>query len=167
VVKVIWHKTTSPPQTDGSIVFASMGCPFFPKSLPLPMGDLNPHLIHGPLGPPKSSTQTASRLVQPFLQGSLVWQTDRPTDRQTDHATRSLTIDRIYVRSTAMRSNNNNGTGVLYLLCGMNWCRVVLVCKTGAKYAWHEESNGMDSQITGVNWCKCNLLVFWHYDDLI
>ena len=46
--------------------------------------------------------------------------TDRPTDRQTDHATRSLTIDRIYVRSTAMRSNNNNGTGVLYLLCGMN-----------------------------------------------
>jgi len=28
------------------------------------------------------------------------------TDRQTDHATRSLTIDRIYVRSTAMWSNN-------------------------------------------------------------
>jgi len=33
--------------------------------------------------------------------------TDRPTDRQTDHATRCLIIDRIYVRSTAMRSNNN------------------------------------------------------------
>ena len=30
------------------------------------------------------------------------------TDRPTDHATRSLTIDRIYVRSTTMRSNNNN-----------------------------------------------------------
>jgi len=29
------------------------------------------------------------------------------TDRPTDHATRSLTIDRIYVRSTAMWSNNN------------------------------------------------------------
>jgi len=29
------------------------------------------------------------------------------TDRPTDHATRSVTIDRIYVRSTAMRSNNN------------------------------------------------------------
>ena len=28
------------------------------------------------------------------------------TDRQTDHATRCLTIDRIYVRSTAMRSKN-------------------------------------------------------------
>ena len=60
------------------------------------MGDLNPDLIHGPLGPAKSSAQTASRSVQPFLQGSLVW--------QTDHATRSLTMDRIYVRSTTMRS---------------------------------------------------------------
>ena len=66
------------------------------------MGDLNPHLIHGPLGPAKSSTQKASRSVQPFLQGSLVW--------QTDHATPSLTIDRIYVRSTTMRSNNSPTT---------------------------------------------------------
>jgi len=29
------------------------------------------------------------------------------TDRQTDHATRSVTISRIYVRSTTMRPNNN------------------------------------------------------------
>jgi len=87
-----------------------MGRPFSPKNLPLPMGDLNPYLIHGPLCRPKSSTKTASRSVQPFLQGSLVWQTDRQTDRQseTDHATRSLTTDRIYVRSTAMRSNNTD-----------------------------------------------------------
>jgi len=28
--------------------------------------------------PIRTTTQTASRLVQPFLQGSLVWQTDRP-----------------------------------------------------------------------------------------
>ena len=41
------------------------------------------------LGPPESSTQTASRSLQPFLQGSLG---DRPTDRLTDHAIRSLTI---------------------------------------------------------------------------
>jgi len=26
------------------------------------------------------------------VRGSLVWQTDRPTDRQTEHATRSVTI---------------------------------------------------------------------------
>jgi len=32
--------------------------------------------------------------------------TDRPTDRQTDHSTRSVTIGRIYVRSTAMRPSN-------------------------------------------------------------
>jgi len=54
---------------------------FHTKIGPFPWGDLNPHLIHSPLGPAKSSTQTASRSVQPFLQGSLVWQTDRPTDR--------------------------------------------------------------------------------------
>jgi len=41
------------------------------------------------LGPPESSTQTASRSLQPFLQGSLG---DRPTDKPTDHAIRSLTI---------------------------------------------------------------------------
>jgi len=34
--------------------------------------------------------------VQPFLQGSLAWQRDR---RATDHATRSVTIDRIYLPS--------------------------------------------------------------------
>jgi len=66
-------------------------------------GDLDsgPHLVHSSLGPPESSIQTTSRSVQPFLQGSLVWQTDWPTD----HTTRSVTIDRItYV--TAMRSKN-------------------------------------------------------------
>ena len=31
------------------------------------------------------------------------------TDRPTDHATRSVTIDRICVCSTAMQSNNNKG----------------------------------------------------------
>ena len=45
--------------------------------MPFPMGDMDPHLIHGSLSPPESSTQTASRLGQQFLQGSLLWQTDR------------------------------------------------------------------------------------------
>jgi len=35
------------------------------------------------LGPFEPATQTASRSVQPFMQGSLVWQTDRQTDRHT------------------------------------------------------------------------------------
>jgi len=75
------------------------GTPLSPAKLPLPMGNLDSHLTHGSLGPPESSTQTASPSVQPFLQDSLV-------DRPTDHSTRSVTIGRIYVRRTAMRPNN-------------------------------------------------------------
>jgi len=41
------------------------------------------------LGPSKSSTQTTSRSLRPFLQGSGDRSTDRPTG---DHATRSVTI---------------------------------------------------------------------------
>ena len=35
----------------------------------------------GSLGPPESTTWMASRLVQPSLQGSWLWQTNQPTDR--------------------------------------------------------------------------------------
>ena len=42
-------------------LYCTMGRPFSPKNLPLPMGDLHPHLIHGSPGPPKSSTQKAAR----------------------------------------------------------------------------------------------------------
>jgi len=38
-----------------------------PQNSPLPWGNLDPHLIRGSLGPPESSTQMASRSVQPFL----------------------------------------------------------------------------------------------------
>jgi len=48
------------------------GTPLSPQNCPFPWGDLDPHLIHGPLGPPESTSQTASRSVQPFFQGSLV-----------------------------------------------------------------------------------------------
>jgi len=60
------------------------------------------------LGPSESTTQTASRSVQPFfvglsvchtsepckkfLQGSLMWQTDRPTDRRNDGTTDRQTM---------------------------------------------------------------------------
>jgi len=50
----------------------SMGRPFPLNITPSNGVDLDPNLIHGSLGPPESSTQTASRSVQPFLQGSLV-----------------------------------------------------------------------------------------------
>jgi len=34
--------------------------------------------------------------------------TDKRTDRQADRASQSVTVGRIYVRSTAMRPNNNH-----------------------------------------------------------
>jgi len=52
-----------------------------------------PHLIHASLSSLEPTTQTASRAVQPFLQGSRLRQTDRPTD----HATSSVTINRLHL----------------------------------------------------------------------
>jgi len=65
---------------DGRTVslYFTMGCPFPLKTVPSNEGS-GPHPIHSSLGPPESSTQTVSRSVQLFLQGSLVWQTDRQT----------------------------------------------------------------------------------------
>ena len=71
----------------GSAVFAQMSaeCPYtlqwdapFPLKIVHSYADLDRHLIHGSLGLPESLTQTTSRSVLPFLQGSLVSQTDRP-----------------------------------------------------------------------------------------
>jgi len=73
--------------------------PSCPQKCPFAGRNWNPHLMHGSLGPPKSTPQMESRLVQPFLQGSRSWQTDRPTD----HITPSLTIGCSYVRSTVMQ----------------------------------------------------------------
>jgi len=54
------------------------GTPLLPSKLPLPMGNLDPHLIHGSVGSPKSSTPTASRSVQPFFAGLTSVTDDRP-----------------------------------------------------------------------------------------
>jgi len=91
--------------TDDRKVFLyfTMGRPFPPQNCPFSLGS-GPHLIHGSLGPPESSDLNPNGISigAAFLQSSLVCQ----TDRQTDHATRSVTIGRIYVRSTTMRPNN-------------------------------------------------------------
>jgi len=54
--------------------------PYPVKIFPSHVGCGPPSNIWFP-GPLESSTQTASRSVQPFLQGSLLWQTDRHTDK--------------------------------------------------------------------------------------
>jgi len=73
-----------------------------PRPTPLKIapsyGRSGPHLIRGSLGLPESTTQTASRSVQPFCRAhDCDIPTDRQTCRPTDHATRSVTIGRIYV----------------------------------------------------------------------
>ena len=99
----------------GSVVFAQLTAEchytlqwfaYFSIKLPLPMGDLGSHVIHGALGLPESSTEMATRSLQPFLQSSIVWQTDRPTDRPIDHAIWPVTKACMYVCTTAMRRNN-------------------------------------------------------------
>jgi len=89
-----------------SAIFAQMttvclyfynGSPLLPKIAPS-HGDLE---SSGPSsntrfpGPPESSTQTASRSVQPFLQAHYC---DRPTDRSTDNVRYSVGNNRPYLR---------------------------------------------------------------------
>ena len=61
------------------------------SEVPLPAGWSGPiesgALSHSSLGPPESTSQTASPSVQCRLQGSRSLQTDRQTDRQTDYVT--------------------------------------------------------------------------------
>jgi len=64
VVKVIWHKAVSPPQTDGSVVFARWHqCALHGGTL-APPGEYD--WICASFGPPESTTQTAFRSVNPF-----------------------------------------------------------------------------------------------------
>jgi len=80
------HNPNGTPIASAVFAQTTVECPYTlqwdahspPKICPFPWGDLDLHLIHGFPGRPKSSTQMAAWSVQPFLQGSLVWQTDRP-----------------------------------------------------------------------------------------
>jgi len=88
-------------------LYFTMGRPFPPSKLPLPMGDMDPILYMvpwaNPSPQPKRHLERCSRFVG--LTSVTDQQTDRPTDRQTDrqtnrptdHATRSVTIGRIHV----------------------------------------------------------------------
>ena len=64
VVKVIWQKTASPPQTVGSVVFARW------RQCALPCEHIGStwqiRLNFASFGPPESTTQTAIRSVQLF-----------------------------------------------------------------------------------------------------
>ena len=73
------------------------GRPLSPSNLYLRMkGDLDPHLTHDSLGPPESTTQTSSWLVQPFSAGLTIM--NRPTDRPRY----SICNNRPHLHSTVM-----------------------------------------------------------------
>jgi len=99
-----------------------------------------PRVTHDSLGPFEPSTQTASRSVQPFLQGSLVlvWQTDGQTDRPTDHATRSVTIGRIYICSIYRY--------IPVLRCGLIIIIIIIIIITGVGAA---EKSGTHADLVG------------------
>jgi len=83
------------PHSD--FTYFTMGRPFTPSKLPFRWGIWTP-IFPGP-----------TRVLNPnsiSIGSAVLARLTSVTDRQTDHATRSVTIDRIYVRSTAMRSNN-------------------------------------------------------------
>ena len=88
-----FDEAASSPYTDGILYILQWAAPF-PSKLPLPMGDMDPDLVRGSLGPPESRTQMASRSVQPFFA-----RLTAVTDRLTDHASVSVAIGRICVRS--------------------------------------------------------------------
>jgi len=73
------------------------------------MGGSEPHLIQFP-GPTQVLNPNGSSIGAAVFAG-LTSVTNRPTDRPTDHATQSVRIGRIYVRSTAMRPNNDKTYG--------------------------------------------------------
>ena len=67
-------------------VYFTMGRPF-PFKITPSHGDLVTHLVHGSLGPPEPKRH----LVRFSRFAGLTIVTDRPTGRQTDHATPSVT----------------------------------------------------------------------------
>jgi len=65
-------------------MYFTTGHPFLHQNYPF-YGGSGPHLVHGSLGPPKSTSQMTSQLVQLFCMA-------HEHDRLTDHATRLVTI---------------------------------------------------------------------------
>ena len=72
-------------------LYFTMGCPSPPQNCSFPREMWTP-LTHGSLDAPETSTQ--SRSVQPLLQGLLL----RQTDRQTDRPRNSVCNNRPYLR---------------------------------------------------------------------
>ena len=85
-------------------LYFTMRRPFPPQNCPFPWGSRPPSNTWF-LGPTRVQNPNGISIGSAVFAG-LTSVRDRQTDRPTDHATRSVTIGRIYVRSTAMRPKN-------------------------------------------------------------
>jgi len=85
----------------------------FPFRITLLCGGSGPHLIHGSLCPPesKSTSQTTSGSVHPFLQRSRSW--------QTDHTTGSAAIDCICIELW-------RGLIMVIMMAMVWWCCILI-----------------------------------------
>jgi len=104
------------------------GLPVSHSKLPLPIVACRRHIIRGSLGPPESAAQMATWSFQPFfLQGSLVWHTDRATDRPTDHArVPQISSKSVHLRRSYSRMREHHWNVVLLRFQNVS-CRSVLV----------------------------------------
>ena len=81
------------------------GTPLSSLKIPRPMGELDPPSNTWFSGPTRVLNPNGISIGSAVFAG-LTSVTDRLTDRPTDHATRSVAIGRMYLRSAAMRSKN-------------------------------------------------------------
>jgi len=106
-------------------LYFTMGWPFLPQNCPFPWGIWTPW-FPGP-----------TRVVNPngiSIGAAIFAGLTSVTDRPTDHATRSITTGRIYVRSTAMRPNNLKYVWIILLKKRLLWIsqgKVVTVKRWG------------------------------------
>jgi len=96
-----------------------------------PLARVGPHLTRDSLGPSEPITKTPSRSVQPFFAGLT-----SVTDGQTDHATWSVAIGRIYVRSSGMRPKRHALISARRKQCENNRSFLVLVDPLTACNGW-------------------------------
>ena len=104
------------------------------QKLPLHVGDLDPHIIHGSLGPQESPPNGISRLDQ-FIRFFTAHECDQQTHTGRDHATPSVAIDHIYAMH-AMRPKNKARN-----LAVANWVlaqttHVVALVGSKSNFAW-------------------------------
>ena len=85
---------------------------------------------NGSLNQPESTSQTASRSVEPFFAGLMIV-TDRPTDRQTERPRYSVYNNRPRCRMRPRTCVNNRRSQMDRLVCGGSGG---LSCPTGVEY---------------------------------